>query len=99
MMRFLVLITLVLAPSSICADPQPAPTLKLLTAGKNPTRVLRLTPKVGTRSTIEITDESTRARGAIGNVGPAEPMPSTRHLLECEVTAVEPNGDFRVETV
>lgn len=91
------LVALVLVPGLVHADPTAAPTLKLLSAGKGPKQPLRLAPKQGTRSTIEVVSKGTKARGAIGKLGRPETLPSTSMVLDAEVTRVEPNGDVRVD--
>jgi hypothetical protein len=70
----------------------------VLDAGTGEKRELRLTPKVGSRQSVEMTWSGSIARALFGWTGPAEPMPTSVVAYEVRVTRVEPNGDIHLSS-
>lgn len=81
------------AARPVVADPRPAPTVKLVTAGKGALRPLRLAPVNGTKQKIVITSQDTTAKGLRGKLPPAELEPEIRMKSYVVVTEVAPSGD------
>ncbi|HSJ63449.1 MAG TPA: hypothetical protein VK922_06015, partial [Gemmatimonadaceae bacterium] len=100
MMQLLVALVLVLAAARpAAADAPPAPTVKLVTAGKGTLRPLRFTPAKGAKHTLVMTSQEASARGARGKLPPLEQGPAVRMTIELVVTGVAPGGDIRYEYV
>src|SRR5215468_8250525 len=86
----------VLACSALAfADTPPTPTIKLLSAGSGPLRQLRFAPKKGTKRTMLVTTQESKARGLVGKLPPPEAQPAIRFAIDLEVVDVATNGDVR----
>ncbi len=85
------------APASGAPTPTlSSPTLMLVTPGKGPRTVLRLTPPKGAKATASWTMQSASARGAPGRLPPPEPGPTVALDVEVEVTGVTADGDVEM---
>ncbi len=84
----LVIALLVVAPDVVVADAVPAPTLKLVAAGKGTKKPLRFAPVKGTKRTIVMTSQQAMARGLKGKLPAPTPTPAVRSTIEIEVLDV-----------
>jgi hypothetical protein len=94
-MKLLIALVLILVPAVSFADALPAPTLKLIAAGQAPRTQLRFTPKQGTKRTLVLTSQDSKARGLKGKLPPLEESPAIRTTIAVEVTEVNATGDVR----
>jgi hypothetical protein len=103
-MKKLALATLVVAsfcrfaaaapPADVPAD---QPVIKLIDAGKDPKKALRLTAKVGLKRSMVMTMKMAMAMTLGANAMPMQKLPETRMTMDMKVTNVAPNGDIRYE--
>jgi hypothetical protein len=84
---------------SASAEPRPAPTVKLVAAGKGALRPLRLALAKGAKQTVVITSQDATAKGLRGKLSAPEREPAIRMTSDIEVTAAAPGGDARYELV
>ncbi|NJK27873.1 MAG: hypothetical protein HC925_04180 [Coleofasciculaceae cyanobacterium SM2_3_26] len=75
----------------------PSQEVQLLGAGTEPRQPLRFVPVQNARQTIRITMNSDLAMTIGGYAIPAIPTPSVEMTMDMAVTAVQPNGDIRME--
>jgi hypothetical protein len=99
MKQLIAVLALVIAPSLARADPPTPPEIKVLSAGKAPTKQLRFEAKQGAKVTMEFVETSAMARGAKGKVPALEPTPTVRTTLDFDISDVQANGDFRIDLV
>ena len=81
-------------PADVPAD---APVVKLIDAGKDPKKPLRLTAKVGLKRSMVMTMKMAMAMTLGANSMPKQDLPETRMTMDMKVTNVAPNGDIRYE--
>jgi hypothetical protein len=85
------------------ADPPastvPAPTVKLLDAGKNPTKPLRFTVKKGLKKVVVTTMKMGLEMDLGAGGSQAQDMPALEMIFDMKVTDVQPNGDIHYEMV
>src|SRR5262249_28156349 len=71
--------------------------IKLIDAGKDPKKPLRLTAKVGLKRSMVMTMKMAMAMTLDTTEIPMQKFPETRMTMDMKVTAVAPNGDIRYE--
>jgi hypothetical protein len=91
---------LVMAAHVDAAPPAGAPIIKLLAAGKGPTRKLRITAKPGDHQTLVMTMAMGMGMQSGGkDLVPMTRVPAIHMTLDLEVESVAPNGDIRCKVV
>ena len=97
-MALATLVAVSLCRIAAAADvPADAPVVKLIDAGKDPKKPLRLTAKVGLKRSMVMTMKMAMAMTMGTNAMPMQKLPETRMTMEMKVTNVAPNGDIRYE--
>ena len=90
--------SLALVPSARAdtSPPEDAPVVRLITAGKAPTRTLRLIAKPGFRQTVIMTMAMGMAMQSAGkDLVPKTRVPEVRMTIELDVVNVSGDGDLR----
>jgi len=83
------------APTVVVADAVPAPTLKLVAAGKGTKKQLRFTPVKGSKRTLVMTSQQATARGLKGKLPAPEAAPAVRTTIDVEILDVNADGEIR----
>ena len=86
-------------PSTKAATPAAAAPVKLLAAGAEPRKVLRLHPKPGDKQTLNLTMKMTIETKAGEMQSPAMDLPPITMPLETTVKGVANNGDISYEMI
>ena len=87
----------VAAPTAAVADSVPAPTIKLVGAGKGTKKQLRFVPKKGAKSSMVMTSQQAVARGLKGKLPAPEAAPAVKTTIDIEVLDVTADGDIKVQ--
>lgn len=82
-------------PTAKTAAVAPASAVKLISAGMEPRKELRIHPKSGDKQTLEMTTKTTMDMGT----GQAMKMPATKMTMDVTVKNVAANGDISYEAV
>ena len=85
-------------PGDAAAAPAADPEIKLLEAGKEPRRELRLQPKPGDKQSLGMTMKIAMEMGAVGAGAQSMKMPAMKLDLEVTVKEVSTAGDITYET-
>src|SRR5690348_8105034 len=99
MKRLVVALAFLTSAAPAGADTQPVSAIKLVSAGKAPLKVLRVTPVKGTRSTLIAVEDGASARGVHGSVPPLQKTPTVTSTVDLDIVDVTAAGDARYALV